>query len=252
MLSDTRSVRRVALDSAALDPPRCPSSNPSSATSEPLHFQKSPYEVPRAAGAKYPTHTAIKYPPLRPETAGFYCLSVLGPDVPTQGVAGPRSLRRLQGVSFPEIPRPLACGHIRAASASTVRGLSLCLCASSSLCVCLGPAGSPAGRPQSGFSGVFLMIALRDAPHSSCRIRIPAVPVLLTADIVSVGMLVRFLHWEAPAPPDPVPTNTRTHCPLKGSLKWELFWGLLQGRLFSCQVFYISVEVWVFPSYFRA
>lgn len=114
---------------------------------------------PQGSGSKTPTHAAIKYPLLRPETTGFYCLSVLGPDVPTQDVAGPRSLQRLQGESFPGIPRPLACGHIRAASASTDRGLSLRLRTSHivfALCV-----SAPAGVQQDVRSLGFLVFSSR-------------------------------------------------------------------------------------------
>lgn len=212
MLSDTQRERWVALDSAALASPWCPGSNPSSATSQLLHFLKSPCEVPRAAGATCPTHATIKHPPLRPETAGIYCLSVLGPDVPTQRCGRAALPPEASGRVLPGDPASLGLWPYPRSVCIHCRGLSPCLRTPSSLCVCLGPAGRPAGGPQSGFSGVFLMISLKDVPCSSCHIRSPAVPLLLTADVAPdllVGMPVRLPYWEVAVPPPP-PTHVHT------------------------------------------
>lgn len=203
---------------------------------------------PQGSGSKTPTHAAIKYPLLRPETTGFYCLSVLGPNVPTQDVTGPRSLQRLQGESFPGIPRPLACGHIRAVSASTDRGLSLRLRPSSSLCVCLHRRES--GRtsavwvfwcfPHDRTEGCALLILLS---HCSSQLTSPPSPGGDAGQVPALG---------SPRPPSPQHTDT-----LKGSLARPLgaILGASAGEAFFlsrclCSVPYISVEVWVFLSYF--
>lgn len=132
----------------------------------------------------------------------------------TQGVAGLRSLRRLKGRVLPAslsslgLQCRLACGYIPAACASlVVTWLSPCV---SSRCL---PSMSGTGRGScrtspSGFSAVFPMIALRDAPCSSDHIRVPAVPWLLTADVDVdlAGVLFRLLHWEVkPRPTQPPP-----------------------------------------------
>lgn len=135
MLSDTRRERWVALDSAALASPWCPGSNPSSANSQLLHFLKSPCEVPRAAGATCPTHATIKPPPLRPETAGIYCLSVLGPDVPTQRCGRAALPPEASGRVLPGDPASLGLWPYPRSVCIHCRGLSLCLRTPSSLCV---------------------------------------------------------------------------------------------------------------------
>ena len=59
------------------------------------------------------------------------------------------------------------------------------------------------GRPQSGFSGIFLMIALREVPCSFVTSWSLLSPWLLPADVdphLLAVVLVRLLRWEVPFP----------------------------------------------------
>lgn len=76
--------------------------------------------------------------------------------------------------------------------------------------LCMSGTGRGSCRTSpSGFSAVFPMIALRDAPCSSDHIGVPAVPWLLTADIdvdLLARVLFRLLPWEVkPHPTQPTP-----------------------------------------------